>query len=710
MLTFDATSSAYITGSSGSWNHTISNNSNRILIITFSMYGAYWADLPTTCKFNGVDCIFIGYANGTPNAMTFMYSYINPPVGTYAVSFNTPGGTNTLSCISVSYYGLDDGKSYSFPYFGTCLYSDHCYTSHITNKTTQLCITAAGYEGSSATTIDGNSTLIKKEHLTTLISTPGEADGFTTNDVMIVGHGYASSIGIVLQKTPTIIGNTQTFYDYANVNIKDLNTTLIKISTTGSSFIINSGYSYSKVASGSGNVKLVVWDSSGNVFGVSDAAVATGSDTWVYYTFSNGLTLNANSIYYCGLITDNSTGGIRTYRQYVYTYGGTTTFSGSYSSPGTITPANINYLPDTFGYMPAIYLSGGTTTVASGTVVSLGALAYDTFYSHPTNMCSVITALSDGIVVNAQVYTMRDRNYSGDDTRVMICDMDGYPIENGVSDIRSGSGDTSYVWYTATYTFPAAPLLVANTLYKLVAMGRYSGSRFTYSVGTGGFGTLSGSFVDPVKYNTTDYYHERKAGIKLNYIQTSPLKTYTVEVAGSGLTTGLFRRLAEGMNHEHNVLTYFTVPKIMQVTYLAFYGRASQNEGSQAWIVIGTLSGNAITPVIDGTFGYANSSITSPYWVYCYYANKPVLYPGVEYVIGLQNRGIYAWNIGYTVATDPRYTHYAGSTWAIDEPNRSYSMYVVGNSETPTGPLLKIEGETPGKLEYTSWSDISDVR
>jgi hypothetical protein len=47
-------------------------------------------------------------------------------------------------------------------------------------------------------------------------------------------------------------------------------------------------------------------------------------------------------------------------------------------------------------------------------------------------------------------------------------------------------------------------------------------------------------------------------------------------------------------------------------------------------------------------------------------------------------------------------------------PSRNYNylpcIYAVYTPVNPPGPALKIEGTTPGKLEYTSWSSINTVR
>lgn len=112
-------------------------------------------------------------------------------------------------------------------------------------------------------------------------------------------------------------------------------------------------------------------------------------------------------------------------------------------------------------------------------------------------------------------------------------------------------------------------------------------------------------------------------------------------------------------------------------------------------------------------------SNTSAAWVSFNYSTKPSLSSGQRYYLGYiddntggYNRIIYQTQTGaggYDISKTYNYTS-GENLGTLANTDRRMAFYIdYTASAGPSGPSLKIEGITPGKLEYTSWSSLSDV-
>jgi hypothetical protein len=116
-----------------------------------------------------------------------------------------------------------------------------------------------------------------------------------------------------------------------------------------------------------------------------------------------------------------------------------------------------------------------------------------------------------------------------------------------------------------------------------------------------------------------------------------------------------------------------------------------------------------------------DTEMIQPYWAWRGGTTVGVatLYAGITYNFWISGNGFSDSSqsrIGYVVgASNTHGVSFVSSYWYDHSPpnyNLNYlpSMYGGGEYISPPGPALKIEGTTPGKLEYTSWSNINTVR
>lgn len=145
-----------------------------------------------------------------------------------------------------------------------------------------------------------------------------------------------------------------------------------------------------------------------------------------------------------------------------------------------------------------------------------------------------------------------------------------------------------------------------------------------------------------------------------------------------------------------NVYTYYTGG----TSYFKF---AIWNESK-------TLVANSLSSEIT----VSNSSAA---WKTFNYSTKPTLTAGQRYYIGLIHSNTSALRIiyqtstgegGYDISKTFNYTS-GENLGTLSNTNRRMAFYIDYTASTPSGPSLKIEGITPGKLEYTNWSSLSDV-
>jgi hypothetical protein len=195
-----------------------------------------------------------------------------------------------------------------------------------------------------------------------------------------------------------------------------------------------------------------------------------------------------------------------------------------------------------------------------------------------------------------------------------------------------------------------------------------------------------------------------------------------------------YRELGEGNNGSHNVVTYVTPETDIEVSSFTFYGSSQYptpgifGGGPNMYFSIGTLGpivGSAAQGLTQLTYGDANqygyinwpliNSIEfyggGAWRTYNYTIEpKPYLTAGTTYVLAMSGSNrYYPWKIYYNddvSQTEP--THWYSGKWAYDQPERSYSIYITGEPVV-SGPSIKVDGITPGKIEQISWSEVSDV-
>jgi hypothetical protein len=119
------------------------------------------------------------------------------------------------------------------------------------------------------------------------------------------------------------------------------------------------------------------------------------------------------------------------------------------------------------------------------------------------------------------------------------------------------------------------------------------------------------------------------------------------------------------------------------------YGQVNINQYSdwawRTWYKYGAGSGYVMTAGTPFYILFTGSSTGD------YYRMK------VGYISGYPNNRKYSTTFAIPAVLNQDGYHCMNFTYTPDTP-------------PPTGPALKIEGTTPGKLEYTSWSSINTVR
>jgi hypothetical protein len=192
-------------------------------------------------------------------------------------------------------------------------------------------------------------------------------------------------------------------------------------------------------------------------------------------------------------------------------------------------------------------------------------------------------------------------------------------------------------------------------------------------------------------------------------------------ILGSNSPGGLVRKLKDGQNGSISVVLRIVPANDMVVNTFSFYARGEHNQyWSGVYGVIGTITGNTLTvvpcgdavPAYSGGFGNISTQGTVSRW--CSYTfttePKPYLVAGTSYYIGIKNlNGSYPTYAYYFTSTTGYNTHGYNTYWAVDEPDRIYSIYLSGEY-IQTGPPVKIDNTTPGKLEYTSWANIASLK
>lgn len=127
-------------------------------------------------------------------------------------------------------------------------------------------------------------------------------------------------------------------------------------------------------------------------------------------------------------------------------------------------------------------------------------------------------------------------------------------------------------------------------------------------------------------------------------------------------------------------------------------------------------SKNLVTNSLSSEITVSNSSAA---WKTFNYSTKPSLTSGQRYYLGFiddntgnNTRCIYQTSTGeggYDISKVFNYTT-GEDLSTLSNTDRRMAIYIdYTASAGPSGPSLKIEGITPGKLEYTSWSSLSDV-
>lgn len=108
-ITFDAKSQSSTIGfPTTSWQHTIANNSNRLLVVTVGGQSTGFGGSPTV-TFNGLPLTLYKSVAcyGGSSCQIATYYLINPPVGTFTISANAGVALGSATGGAMSYYNAD---------------------------------------------------------------------------------------------------------------------------------------------------------------------------------------------------------------------------------------------------------------------------------------------------------------------------------------------------------------------------------------------------------------------------------------------------------------------------------------------------------------------------------------------------------------------------------------------------------------------------
>ena len=174
------------------WNHTIGNHQNRILMVFVFAYANVFD--ASTCTFNGVPMTLVG--GGGDGAGTQTWVMVDPPIGTFEVSIYS-GSVQEWISMSESfydiqgydYYGTYDGGGSSYPQINLSGY---------VGSADVVCYNMGSYSGSAVTT---NGTLLQSLIITDIVMANGMGVGLTFPQFQPALAGWVCS-AIVMKGTP----------------------------------------------------------------------------------------------------------------------------------------------------------------------------------------------------------------------------------------------------------------------------------------------------------------------------------------------------------------------------------------------------------------------------------------------------------------------------------------------------------------------------